>query len=155
MQKNVVIFSDGTGQAGGFRFDEKRSNIYKLYRATRCGPDSSIDPREQVAFYDPGLALRRTAAICSAGCCAGSTIPLHRQQASGSRATLSTVTPPSSSFGDRVTEYSWSVSVAARTPSVASAVSSHDAESQLTQRMILAVNSRPTTGRHRSSRPTP
>jgi uncharacterized protein (DUF2235 family) len=53
--KNVLIFSDGTGQAGGFRFDETRSNIYKLYRATRCGPDSSIDPREQVAFYDPGL----------------------------------------------------------------------------------------------------
>jgi uncharacterized protein (DUF2235 family) len=45
----------GTGQAGGFRFDEKRSNIYELYRATRCGPDSSVDPREQVAFYDPGL----------------------------------------------------------------------------------------------------
>lgn len=55
MGKNVVIYSDGTGQAGGFRFDENRSNIYKLYRATRCGPDSSVDPREQVAFYDPGL----------------------------------------------------------------------------------------------------
>jgi uncharacterized protein (DUF2235 family) len=53
--KNVVIYSDGTGQAGGFRFDEKRSNIYKLYRATRCGPDSCIDPKEQIAFYDPGL----------------------------------------------------------------------------------------------------
>lgn len=55
MPKNVVIFSDGTGQAGGFRFDENRSNIYKLYRATRCAPDSVIDPREQVTFYDPGL----------------------------------------------------------------------------------------------------
>ena len=55
VSKAILIFSDGTGQAGGFRFDEKRSNIYKLYRATRCGPDSSIDPREQVAFYDPGL----------------------------------------------------------------------------------------------------
>ena len=44
MGKNVVIFSDGTGQAGGFRFDEDRSNIYKLYRATRCGPDSIVDP---------------------------------------------------------------------------------------------------------------
>jgi uncharacterized protein (DUF2235 family) len=53
--KNVVIFSDGTGQAGGFRFDEVRSNIYKLYRATRCGPDSAVDPNEQIAFYDPGL----------------------------------------------------------------------------------------------------
>ena len=55
MSKNVVIFSDGTGQAGGFRFDEDRSNIYKLYRATRCSPDSLVDPRDQVAFYDPGL----------------------------------------------------------------------------------------------------
>jgi hypothetical protein len=55
MGKNVVIYSDGTGQAGGFRFDEDRSNIYKLYRATRCGPDSSVDPHKQVAFYDPGL----------------------------------------------------------------------------------------------------
>jgi uncharacterized protein (DUF2235 family) len=55
MSKNVIIFSDGTGQAGGLRFDENRSNIYKLYRATRCGPDSAIDPHDQVAFYDPGL----------------------------------------------------------------------------------------------------
>lgn len=55
MGKSVLIFSDGTGQAGGLRFDENRTNIYKLFRATRCGPDSSIDPREQVAFYDPGL----------------------------------------------------------------------------------------------------
>jgi uncharacterized protein (DUF2235 family) len=55
MPKNVLIFSDGTGQAGGLRFDENRTNVYKLYRATRCGPDSSVNPREQVAFYDPGL----------------------------------------------------------------------------------------------------
>jgi hypothetical protein len=55
MAKNIIIYSDGTGQAGGFRFDETRSNVYKLYRATRCGPDSPIDPNEQIAFYDPGL----------------------------------------------------------------------------------------------------
>lgn len=55
MSKNVIIFSDGTGQAGGFRFDETRSNVYKMFRASRCGPDSAIDPREQVAIYDPGL----------------------------------------------------------------------------------------------------
>jgi uncharacterized protein (DUF2235 family) len=55
MGKNLVIFSDGTGQAGGFRFDEVRGNVYKMYRATRCGPDSLVDPREQLAFYDPGL----------------------------------------------------------------------------------------------------
>ena len=55
MGKNIVIFSDGTGQRGGFFVDERRSNIYKLYRACRCGPDSSIDPAEQLAYYDPGI----------------------------------------------------------------------------------------------------
>jgi uncharacterized protein (DUF2235 family) len=53
--KNIVIFSDGTGQRGGLLFDERRTNIYKLYRATRCGPDSCINPAEQLAFYDPGI----------------------------------------------------------------------------------------------------
>ena len=37
--RNILIFSDGTGQAGGLLFDEARSNVYKLYRATRCGPE--------------------------------------------------------------------------------------------------------------------
>jgi uncharacterized protein (DUF2235 family) len=55
MTKNILIFSDGTGQVGGLRPDERRSNIYKLYRATRCGPDTDIDPAEQLAYYDAGL----------------------------------------------------------------------------------------------------
>jgi uncharacterized protein (DUF2235 family) len=55
MPKNILIFSDGTGQAGGYRLDENRSNIYKLYRATRCGPDTDIEPQDQLAFYDAGL----------------------------------------------------------------------------------------------------
>jgi uncharacterized protein (DUF2235 family) len=53
--KNILIFSDGTGQAGGLKPDQNLSNIYKLYRATRTGPESPIDPREQIAFYDAGL----------------------------------------------------------------------------------------------------
>jgi type VI secretion system (T6SS) phospholipase Tle1-like effector len=55
MPKNIVIFSDGTGQAGGINFDEARTNVYKLYRACRVGPDTKINPSEQVAFYDAGL----------------------------------------------------------------------------------------------------
>ncbi len=55
MPKNIIIFSDGTGQAGGINFDEARTNVYKLYRACRVGPDTRINPSEQVAFYDPGL----------------------------------------------------------------------------------------------------
>ena len=58
MPKNIVIFSDGTGQHSGLFFDESRSNIYKLYRATRCGPDTAIDPAEQLAFYDPGIGTK-------------------------------------------------------------------------------------------------
>lgn len=55
MPKNIIIFSDGTGQVGGITFDEIRTNVYKLYRGCRVGPDTTIDPAEQVAFYDPGL----------------------------------------------------------------------------------------------------
>ncbi|HET6158275.1 MAG TPA: DUF2235 domain-containing protein [Dongiaceae bacterium] len=61
MPRNIVIYSDGTGQRGGVLFDERRSNIYKLYRATRCGPDSSVDPAEQYAFYDPGIGTSKGA----------------------------------------------------------------------------------------------
>jgi len=53
--RNILIFADGTGQAGGLLFDENRTNVYKLYRASRVGPDSTIDPAQQLAFYDPGL----------------------------------------------------------------------------------------------------
>lgn len=56
--KNIVIFSDGTGQGGGLLPDENRSNVYKLFRAARVCPDTSIDPTEQVAFYDVGLGSR-------------------------------------------------------------------------------------------------
>lgn len=55
LTKNIVVFSDGTGQAGGVRLDQRLSNVYKLYRASRTGPDSMIDPLSQVAFYDAGL----------------------------------------------------------------------------------------------------
>lgn len=55
MAKNICIFSDGTGQMGGARPDQRLSNVYKLYRAMRPGPDSPISPKDQVAFYDPGL----------------------------------------------------------------------------------------------------
>ncbi len=55
MSKNIVVYSDGTGQDGAARVDQRLSNVYKMFRATRVGPDSAIDPAAQVAFYDPGL----------------------------------------------------------------------------------------------------
>lgn len=55
MPKNIVIFSDGTGQDGGVRPEQRISNVYKMYRACRVGFENAIDPRKQVSFYDPGL----------------------------------------------------------------------------------------------------
>ncbi len=55
MPKNIVILSDGTGQAGGVRPDQRLSNIYKIYKACRIDPENNINPAEQVAFYDAGL----------------------------------------------------------------------------------------------------
>lgn len=55
MPKTILIFSDGTGQVGGHRPDQTLTNVYKMYRAMRPGPDSPIKPNEQYAFYDPGL----------------------------------------------------------------------------------------------------
>jgi hypothetical protein len=55
MVKNICIFSDGTGQLGGARPDQRLSNVYKMYRAMRPGPNSPISPKDQLAFYDPGL----------------------------------------------------------------------------------------------------
>jgi uncharacterized protein (DUF2235 family) len=58
--KNILVFADGTGNEGGLLPDESRTNVYKLYRATRTGPDSPIDPAEQVAFYIPGVGTPGT-----------------------------------------------------------------------------------------------
>jgi hypothetical protein len=52
MPKNILIFSDGTGHAGGLTPDQNVSNIYKLYRATRCGPENAIDRPENLMNHE-------------------------------------------------------------------------------------------------------
>lgn len=66
MPKNIAVFSDGTGQDGGVRAEQRMSNVYKLYRVCRLGPDSGINPEEQVAFYDPGLGTEGSTTALSA-----------------------------------------------------------------------------------------
>jgi uncharacterized protein (DUF2235 family) len=53
--KNILIFCDGTGNVGGILADEDVTNVYKLFRATRTGATSRIDPSKQIAFYHAGL----------------------------------------------------------------------------------------------------
>jgi uncharacterized protein (DUF2235 family) len=55
MPKNIVVYSDGTGQDGGARPEQRISNIYKMYRISRDHADTAIDPSQQVVFYDAGL----------------------------------------------------------------------------------------------------
>jgi uncharacterized protein (DUF2235 family) len=55
MPRNILVFADGTGNEGGLIPDESRTNVYKLYRATRTGPDSPVDPSRQIAFYIRGV----------------------------------------------------------------------------------------------------
>jgi len=55
MAKNIVVFSDGTGQDGGARPEQRISNIYKMYRISRDHAETGIDPSRQVVFYDAGL----------------------------------------------------------------------------------------------------
>ncbi|BCB18177.1 DUF2235 domain-containing protein [Bosea sp. ANAM02] len=49
MARNIGIFSDGTGQAGGAN-PINWTNVYRLFMATR-----EADGAGQVCFYDPGL----------------------------------------------------------------------------------------------------
>jgi uncharacterized protein (DUF2235 family) len=61
MPKNIVIFSDGTGQKGGEGFN---TNIYKMFNMVEDRTDN------QIAFYDPGLGtgkLKITGLISGAG----------------------------------------------------------------------------------------
>ena len=49
MARNVCVFSDGTGQAGGAN-PINWTSIYRLFMATR-----EVDAARQICFYDPGL----------------------------------------------------------------------------------------------------
>jgi uncharacterized protein (DUF2235 family) len=50
MAKNIVIFSDGTGQGAGLPKAE-RSNVWKLWNAT----EKAAPKQRQITFYDEGL----------------------------------------------------------------------------------------------------
>ncbi len=62
MTKRILIFADGTGNEGGLLPDESRTNVYKLYRATRNDPESSIAPPNASArvLRTPGQARKRS-----------------------------------------------------------------------------------------------
>jgi uncharacterized protein (DUF2235 family) len=63
MPRNILIFANGTGNEGGLIPDESRTNVYKLYRATRTGSDSNIDPSRQIAFYIRGVGTPTAIAV--------------------------------------------------------------------------------------------
>jgi hypothetical protein len=55
MPKNIVVYSDGTGQDGGIRPEQRVSNVYKLYRLSakrRCC-------QRKVVLFPTSIRLRR------------------------------------------------------------------------------------------------
>jgi hypothetical protein len=117
MGKNILIFADGTGNEGGLLPDESRTNVYKLFRATRPGPDTIVDPAKQIAFYVPGIGtptIRHNSLL-------DRTKETVRQCSDWvSRTRSSTVTQPSSASGSRATASICSVFPAAPIPRDAS-----------------------------------
>ena len=42
--KNIVVFSDGTGQDGGARPEQRIGDIYKIHPISRDHAETAIDP---------------------------------------------------------------------------------------------------------------
>lgn len=53
MSRNICIFSDGTGQAGGTN-PVNWTSVYRLFVNTR-EPEHPGQPFDQICFYDPGI----------------------------------------------------------------------------------------------------
>jgi uncharacterized protein (DUF2235 family) len=68
MSKNIVVYSDGTGQDGGVHPEQRVSNIHKMYRGSRVSFENAIDPSVQVTMYDPGLGTDIGATALTAPC---------------------------------------------------------------------------------------
>ena len=101
--------------------DETRSNVYKLFRATRVSPDTShrSQAADCILRRRPRIAGRARASRSSGG--AASTTCSARRQASASRRTSSTAMRRSSACGSRATASICSASAAAPTRCGASA----------------------------------
>ena len=63
--RNILVFADGTANEGGLLPDETRTNVYKLYRASRVGPETTISPERQLAFYVSGIGTPTPGAASS------------------------------------------------------------------------------------------
>ena len=85
MAHNIIVSSDGTGQRGGVFFDEKRFDIYKLYRATRLKPyrPEALRNHQDVAHFYQGLGAGPPSADSgSERCCFSPATPISPTRAS-------------------------------------------------------------------------
>ena len=117
MAKNILLFADDTGNEGGLLPDESRTNVYKVspYWATRNGPDTSIDPRTQIAFYLHGIGTPTPGRSPATSDRRG-----NRCSVAAWRAASSMAMPPLSAPGSSGTASICSASAAALTPRGAS-----------------------------------
>ena len=57
MPKNIVVFSDGTGQEGGLREEQRLSTVYRLSRVCRGGPERVAHHRAADPDQAAGMTL--------------------------------------------------------------------------------------------------
>ena len=57
MARNILIFSDGTGQVAGYEFDEDRTNVYKLIVQPASAPTRALTPTSRPPFTTRASAL--------------------------------------------------------------------------------------------------
>ena len=112
--RRILIFADGTGNEGGLLPEERQTNVYKLYAATRIRPHSPIKPDEQLAFYVNGIGTPEPGAPLP-GRLRRKLMSLEQGLVTGCRSGPSAATRSSSAHGSRRTKSTSSALVAVHT----------------------------------------
>jgi uncharacterized protein (DUF2235 family) len=63
MGKNIVLFSDGTGNSSASPF---KTNVWRLYQEPRKNPEDPKTP-EQLVYYDNGVGTENFKPIAAVG----------------------------------------------------------------------------------------
>ncbi len=68
MSKNIVLFSDGTGNSSGKLF---KTNVWRIYQAVDVADPKQVGETHQVAFYDDGVGTSSFKPLAILGGAAG------------------------------------------------------------------------------------
>ena len=64
MDKNIVLFSDGTGNSSASPF---KTNVWRLYQAIDIEPPTNPNDRQQIVYYDNGVGTENFKPLAALG----------------------------------------------------------------------------------------